>query len=1551
MKSVESQARVTLGTSFLLGLSLIVIMAGLRIAKQSATVGKVSQAGARRSAQPKVSLTQLPLSFEPNLGQTDPKVKFLSRGSGYKLFLTADEAVLAFKNTKQSNGSAHAKLTTADAVLAMRLVGANRGAAAVGSAKYPGASNYFVGSDPSKWHTNIPNFAKVQYENIYPGVDLVYYGNQSRLEYDFVVASGADPGQINLAFDGRWEGQAKSPRPTIEQGDLLLEVNGREVRFHKPVIYQPAGKLRSQTPVEGKYVLRAENQVGFEVGNYDHSKPLVIDPVLSYSSYLGGSDFDQAYGLAIDASGNIIVAGTTLSTNFPTANPFQAQDNGNYDVFVTKFDPSASSLIYSTYLGGSNVDFCEGVALSASGNAYIAGYTGSNNFPTINAVQTKLAGSQNVFLSQLDPNGNLISSTYYGGSKTDNAYGIAVDSSGVYVVGNTNSSNYPTVNAFQPKIASTQDAFLTKFATSGSSVLYSTFLGGAGGVSYAWAVTVDSSESAYVAGQTHSLSFPTVNPFQSTDKATQLTVFVTKFSPGGNSLVYSTYLGGSSTESAGSIAVDASGSAYVSGGTESTDFPTLNPIQAKLAGNYDVFVTKLNSSGSALIYSTFLGGSYNELANAITVDSSGNAHVAGYTFSANFPVTANAFQPHNAGAWNTFVLELNSAGNALIYSSYLGGSLVDTPGAVAVDSSGNVWVDGAASSTNFPITGNAFQTTYGGGSDDVYLAQVSAVTTYPLTVSLAGTGTGTVTSSPLGINCGVVCSTTFASGTVTLTATAAAGSTFTGWSGACSGAGACNVNLTSAQSVTANFSMPVFSVLTNFGTDSGNGGTGPTWPGLIAQGRDGNLYSTTPTALGGSFGAVFNVTPSGTLATLTNTFGTGSAPQGGLVLGTDGNFYGTTYDCAPIGAGGDGTAFQFNPTTDAVKTIYSFTGGTDGKCPAAPPVFDNAGNLYGTTTSSNTAGVAGSTYKLAANTFKFSLLHDFGTTNGSSPAAPLVQGTAGGNTSFYGSTQFGGSTGLNDGIIYSQAPSAVFNVLFTFSGTNGQDPVAQMVQGSDGNFYGTTVTGGSSSLGVIFRITPAGNFTVLHNFAGTTDGAFPYGGLVQASDGNFYGTTSQATSTSGCGTIYRLTLSGAFSTLFTFPSNGSQGCNPQVSLVQHTNGLLYGDTHTGGSTIGGACTSGCGTFFSYGLGLPPFITLMTTSGKVGTPVEILGQGFSSGSSTVSFNGVPATVLPGTTSTFIQAQVPAGAGTGFVTVTTGGTTLTSLVKFVVHDSWSSGAPIPVPVSAPAAAYMNGLIYVVGGIQTTGGAPVNNNQVYNPTTNTWSTAAPITTPVYGASAAVLGNNLIVFGGLETSSGTATNLVQEYNSRSNSWSTLAAMPTARGYAAAVTNGNMMYVIGGNGGSGPLNTVEQYVLSTNTWSELATLPIAKSGLSAGLLTATVAATDGTTSSGVTGDNEGYNPPTNAWKSLAADPTPRSNSCFGQIGGLLLAGGINGSNSTIGLNESYSVSTNQWTTLSPMPTPAMWQGSAAGGGIMYCIGGQTSPTGAAISNVQIYQP
>jgi hypothetical protein len=678
---------------------------------------------------------RLPLHFEANQGQTDSQVKFLSRSSKHTLFLTSSEAVLVFLKTERQakdglpvpKAKTQGLGTVTGTALRMIFIDANSDPLVTGREELPGKANYFIGNDPAQWRTNVPTYTKVRYEDLYPGIDLVYYGNQRQLEYDFVLRPGADPRRIALGFQG-------TDRLEVDaQGHLVLHTPTGTVRQQKPVIYQEIEGLRQE--VAGGYVLKNAYQVGIHVGAYDTSRPLIIDPVLFYSTYLGGSGDDEGTSIAVDAAGNAYVTGTTDSINFPTvAGSFDTGfGGGSLDVFVTKLNPTGSGLVYSTYLGGSaSEDTRTGgqIAVDAAGNVYVAGATSSSNFPTtIGAFQSALAGGGDAFVTKLDPSGSaLLYSTYLGGSSDDGAFGIAVDGAGsAYVAGSTNSSNFPTTaGAFQTAKVNFQDGFITKLNPAGSALVYSTYLRGTNGI---FGLAIDAGGSAYVTGGTPLTNLPTtLGAFQPAHGGGGDDSFVVKLNPTGSGLVYATYLGGSGNDGADGIAVDAAGNVYVSGGTTSSNFPTtLGAFQTSNAGGTDAFVTKLNPFGSGLLYSTYLGGSANDQANAVALDPMGNAHVTGGTSSTNFPTTVGAFQTSNAGSLDAFVTKLNPFGSGLVYSTYLGGSGTDLGSGIALDTlpNPNAHVTGSTDSVNFPTTTGAFDTTFNGGRFDAYVAKIT----------------------------------------------------------------------------------------------------------------------------------------------------------------------------------------------------------------------------------------------------------------------------------------------------------------------------------------------------------------------------------------------------------------------------------------------------------------------------------------------------------------------------------------------------------------------------------------------------------------------------------------------------------------------------------------------------------------------------------------------------------------------------------------------------------------------------------------------------------
>ncbi len=696
-------------------------------------------------AEPRVSESygKLPLHFEANQGQTHQNVRFLARGPGYGLYLTAGEAVLVLAQPKPGRqrdrrGPLERRAAKAPAqlfALRVHLVGAEPDPRASGIEELPGKANYFIGDDPAQWRTAVPTYAKVHYRDVYPGIDLVYYGNQRQLEYDFVVAPGADPEKIALGFEGADKLEIDA------QGDLVLHVTERAIRQHKPVIYQEVNGIRHE--IDGGYVLKGAEQVSFKVAAYDRSRPLIIDPVvLAYSTYLGGSISDGGLAIAVDVYGNAYVTGDATSISFPTTpgafhRSFGGGDglSGTGDAFVTKLDSTGSTLVYSTYIGGSSGDEGSGITVDADGNAYVTGTTFSGNFPTTAGAFQSTGGnpgSGNAFVTKLNSNGSgLVYSTYLGGSGTDQGFGIAVDADrNAYVTGTTFSGNFPTTaGAVQSTVGNPGDgnAFVTKLNSNGSGLVYSTYLGGSGS-DYGHGIAVDADGNAYVTGTTDSGNFPTTTrAFQPTLSGSS-DAFVTKLDPTGSALVYSTYLGGSDSDWGYGIAVDADRDAFVTGTTFSGNFPTAaRAFQPTLSGSSDAFVTKLDPTGSALVYSTHLGGSGGEVGYGIAVDADCSAYVTGATRSIDFPTTPGAFQstPGDSGGFgDAFVTKLHATGSALVYSSFLGGSGGEGGYGIAVDAAGNAYVAGGTSSTNFPTTAGAFQTTLS-GSYDAFVAKIT----------------------------------------------------------------------------------------------------------------------------------------------------------------------------------------------------------------------------------------------------------------------------------------------------------------------------------------------------------------------------------------------------------------------------------------------------------------------------------------------------------------------------------------------------------------------------------------------------------------------------------------------------------------------------------------------------------------------------------------------------------------------------------------------------------------------------------------------------------
>lgn len=699
---------------------------------------------------------KLPLRFEANEGQAGDGAQFIARGPGYGVLLGGAEVTLVLdrpsketlpaRSTPQDRLRAAQRRVAERAVVRMELMGANRSPAAEGIEKLETETNYFIGNDPSRWHRKVANYARVRYRDVYPGVDVIYYGKESRLEYDLRVAAGRNPDDIRMRYAG-----AESMR-VDRDGALVLGVKGSEIRQSQPKAYQMvAGVAR---PVEARYAL-SRNEVRFELGAYDHSRELVIDPAVVYSTYFGGNGTEFGFGIAVDGSGNVYLTGSTLSTNLPATGTIgPANKNGALeDVFVVKLDANAHSVTYCDYIGGSNFDEAQAIAVDATG-AYIGGDTASNNFPTTGgsaqaAFKGTVGTTTNGWLAKLNPAGSaLVYATYLGGGGSDAVNNLTVDGSGiVYATGFTNSSGatpFPTTaGVFQKTFGgttggpgSTGDAFVTKLSANGTAFVYSTYLGGVADEQGS-AIVIDGSGNAFVAGdtntQTSTAIFPNppsvgvIQPGPPAKNGGGFSGWIAEVNAGATALTYFTYLGGNGDDHVQGMTADGSGNLYVTGRTRSTNFPVMpNPGAAQTAfgggANFgDAFVTKVNATGTAILYSTYLGGSGDDAGQDIRVDANGFAYVVGLT-TGNFPVTAIANQGAIAGAQNAFIAKLRPNGTQVVYASYHGGNGRDSTEKMALDASNNVFFTGFTTSTTFPATPNSgatavVQTANGGGQD------------------------------------------------------------------------------------------------------------------------------------------------------------------------------------------------------------------------------------------------------------------------------------------------------------------------------------------------------------------------------------------------------------------------------------------------------------------------------------------------------------------------------------------------------------------------------------------------------------------------------------------------------------------------------------------------------------------------------------------------------------------------------------------------------------------------------------------------------------------
>src|SRR5262245_17897291 len=661
---------------------------------------------------------RLPIAFVENRGQTDPEVRYYAQGARYSFYLTQRAIVLSFLDRRDGDPRA----------LPLQVRGGNPAAAVEGEARASGAVNSFQGNDPRQWRTDIARYSQVVYRDLWKGVDLRLRDQSGSLKYEFLVHAGARLSDIRFAYAG-----AKG-LSIDDSGALRIETAMGPLRDAPPVSHQLVDGVR--VPVESRYELISsadgEQQYGFDIGaGYRPDRDLVIDPGIEYSTLLGGSGDDVATGIKVDAAGNAYIVGWTQSPDFPTtAGAFRrtGSASNSLDVFVSKLNATGSALVYSTFIGGTNFDWGRGIAIDAAGNAYVTGQTKSSNFPTTGGAFDRTFNvdtcprcgidQEDAFVLKLNPTGSaLVYSTFLGGFDLDDGMAIAVDGAGnAYVAGETGSTNFPvTAGAFDTTRNAAFDTFVSKLNATGSALVYSTFLGGSA-VEYPRRIAVDAAGNAYVGGTTSSTDFPTTPGAFDTTHNGSFDAYVTKLAANGGSLVYSTFLGGLGSDGVTGLVVDATGSVYVSGGTGSVDFPTTPGAFDTLPDGSDGFVTRLNAAGSALVFSTVIGGSSSDSAAGLALDGAGNIWITGGTTSSDFPIIVGAVDSSLNGGGDAFIAQLSGDGSTLLYSTFIGGQDSDGGSDIAIDSAGDVYIIGHTSSLDFPTTTGALDTVFNGNT-------------------------------------------------------------------------------------------------------------------------------------------------------------------------------------------------------------------------------------------------------------------------------------------------------------------------------------------------------------------------------------------------------------------------------------------------------------------------------------------------------------------------------------------------------------------------------------------------------------------------------------------------------------------------------------------------------------------------------------------------------------------------------------------------------------------------------------------------------------------
>lgn len=677
-----------------------------------------------------------PLVFTENRGQFGQKTLFRAdAGSVAFYFCQGEVACLLTQDTNQLIEDGFEGMSIPEhfrrprykkesLIVRTQFLGANPNADVIGSNRLPYNNNYFLGNDPDKWYTDVPNYSEIVYKDIYPGINLKYYGSSGSMKYDFIIHPGADPLQIMIRYEG------VSDLRLTDKGDLEIETAFGQLHEKSPQIYQEIDGKRLQ--VSGRYEIREPGVLGFAIEQYyDPSFPLIIDPLYEYGAFLGGINLDEGMGVAVDGSGAAYIVGRTLSADFPMENPYHDDYGGNGDLFVTKISPSGNSIIYSTFIGGRSLDLGNDIAVDSHGHAYITGGTRSLDFPTVNPFDADYNGggfNGDAFVAKLSASGNtLLYSTYLGGSDNDGAWDIVLDDDyNIYITGVTYSPDFPLANPLDTQLDGNSDAFVSKLSAAGDLLSYSTFLGGSRG-DVGWNITVDTDGSAIIGGWTASSDFPMVNAYYENHGGAR-DAFIAKLAASGDSIIFSTYMGAGADEGVFAIDIDNIGNIYVAGPTASTYFPTVNAYDDTKNGQEDAFIAKLSPSGDSIFYSTFYGGVLDDMAWGIAVDSVGNAYITGYTASADLPLV----QPFDASYnWygDAFVAALSASGQSLLYGTYLGGEEWDEGHDIAINDFGKIYVTGKTVSRGFPAL-YGYDESFNGDMDGFLVKFIEDSTTY-----------------------------------------------------------------------------------------------------------------------------------------------------------------------------------------------------------------------------------------------------------------------------------------------------------------------------------------------------------------------------------------------------------------------------------------------------------------------------------------------------------------------------------------------------------------------------------------------------------------------------------------------------------------------------------------------------------------------------------------------------------------------------------------------------------------------------------------------------